>query len=324
MQKLHFSFITTACALMLSACSSSSGGGNGTAPIFLTEIPDSSNNTQPATPSVTPPNAGNTSADHAVQPNTEDNTPKLTSPMFSSPKDARLTGAILSINSANGSVSGKNLHNVEKETLESLFIDNVEIALKTLAAEDEQRGFNSLTTADQKHGSLGEISGAVNKTSIYSLYDQSVYQFVRFGVINSNSHSHLFVQGLQTPIEGVWSEIDNGHANLYPMPKSGKFVYKKGDALYGKAGNYSALSAEVRADFNQKQLNVSLKDGQTEKLAFSAAIEGNTFNGNSHGVESKGAFYGSGANQVGGVFYESQSQYNGVFGATDKRPDDSQ
>lgn len=309
------SFMLSAAALcLLSACSSSSGGGGQIAPTFLKERP---NTDEPYNTTLINAPGKNGADNGASYP--ADSQAKLAGLRFSRPQDARLTGALVAINHKDGTVAANRLNHVEKESLETLLINGTEIALKSLAAEDEQRGFNPITTAHQQKGSLGEISGAVNKSSIYSLYNPMVYQFVRFGVVNSATHSHLFVQGLQTPLQGIWGETENGHADLFPMPTSGKVVYKKGDALYGKEGNYTSLNAEVKADFSEKRLEVSLKNAdKTEKLNFSATIDGNTFSGNTQRVESQGAFYGSRANQVGGVFYETQSGYHGVFGATDK------
>lgn len=248
-------------------------------------------------------------------------TSPLKDEMFQMQKNARMTGAILSVNN-DDTTSGQNLTASEKETLNVLLVNGVEIALPTLSADNEQAGFNTFGSDAQKTGNLGEMNGAVNKSTT-DYRDERYYQFVRFGVLNLNNQSKLYVQGLQTPVSGIYDEIDNGYANLYPMPKNGTYVYHKGEALYGKDGVYQNLDAKVTADFSNKQLAVSLQDSaQIEKVTFSAVIDGNTFSGNNNGIESKGAFYGSRANQVGGIFYStegSEKGYNGVFGATDKQ-----
>lgn len=316
MKRLQLSLLATTCSLILTACSSSSGGGGGTTPVYFTERPDA-----PSVPQARDQNGQGKDEQDTLDKNKQapksDNVAKLDSNLFQKNKIGRLTGAIMNINEQ--TVNAHNLSNYDKEPLSVLLLDGSEIQLNTQAAEDEQAGFNPIKAIDLKTGSLGTISGAVSKTGLYEA-DTRTYQFVRFGVVNVNNQSNLFVQGLQTPVQGIYPEEDNGHATLYSIPKSGIFVYNKGDALYGKDGTYSALSANIKADFTNNKLDVSLKDAtQVEKVKFSAEIDGNSFYGNSQGIESKGAFYGSRANQVGGVFYEEKSGYNGVFGATDKR-----
>lgn len=326
MKKYSLTLLSSACLLVLSACSSSSGGGGGANPTYLTELPPQPSVQTPTETAVTSaptttasaPTTTNRPATNTHEKPTVTNV-KFGTDLFKTAQNARLTGAIVTISPKAGA-NGRDLTHVEKEGLDTLLIDGTEIALRTLAEEEKQAGFNPINAADQRGSKLGEISGLVNKSSIYGLYNQTVYQYVRFGVVNAGNQSHLFVQGLQTPTTGVWDETENGHANLYPMPKNGKFIYHKGDALYGKAGEYQALNAVVKADFSTKRLDVALKDGSTEKLAFNAEINGNTFSGSNNQVESRGAFYGSQANQVGGVFYDNQSGNHGVFGATDKRP----
>ncbi|WP_373766604.1 transferrin-binding protein-like solute binding protein [Glaesserella sp.] len=316
MTKLLLSLIATGCIGTLTACSSSSGGGGGNAPVYFTEKPTTNADTNTSAT-----DSGNDSAipsDSTIPPlNTAS---PINGNLFQGQHGDKFVGALITIKNS-GETTGQNLKSYLGEDLNVLMVNNVEVPLLPVSAEDDQAGFKTISPIDK----LGLIHGYTNKaTSEYR--DVRYYQFVRFGVLNMNSQHTLFVQGLQTPVSGTVSELENGYATLYAMPKSGKFTYNKGDALYGKDGNYQQLIANVTADFTNKQLQVSLKESatQSEKLAFSSRIDGNTFSASHNGIDSKGAFYGSQANQVAGVFYRTEGEeagYHGVFGATDKRRD---
>lgn len=321
MRYLKLSVLSTACLFALTACSSSSGGGGGLAPTYFTEKPKTESSTTGETSTSHSPPTTETSINTTISPLSE--TSKLTGNVFEKKDSDKLSGALITINS-NGYTQNQNLKSYLGEDLNVLMLNNVEIPLLPIAADTDQAGFKAIT-ATSGTAKLGNIQGYTNKAAS-DYRDPSYYQFVRFGVVLLNNQSTLFVQGLQTPVSGSISELENGYATIYSMPKSGKFVYKKGDALYGKNGKYEQLIADVKADFTNKQLDVSLKDTTTknEKVAFSSTISGNTFSGSHNGVDSRGAFYGSQANQVAGVFYRtegSEAGYNGVFGATDKRRD---
>lgn len=305
---------SVSCLLILAGCSSSSGGGGGSTPIYFTEKPSEQTETSISSSSELPISNQDV--------NTIGASTFLKNTMFEGKSGDRFIGALFKINE-HGEVEGQNLKSYVGEDLNVLMVNNVEIPLLPIAADDEQSGFKQIQPSDYVVSKLGSVNGYTSKATT-DYRDVRYYQFVRFGMININKDSTLFVQGLQTPTEGTISDIENGYATLYSMPKSGKFVYKKGEALYGKDGSYQQLIANVSADFTNKQLDVSLRDSETqaEKVAFSSNIDGNTFSGNHNGIDSKGAFYGSQANQVAGIFYQTQgveAGYHGVFGATDKR-----
>ncbi|AUI66856.1 MULTISPECIES: transferrin-binding protein-like solute binding protein [Glaesserella] len=314
MKHFKFTLLAISCLLALTACSSSSGGGGGSAPTYFTEKPQTES---------TSSSGSNTSVNQNTETSPQNEPKTLKDPIFQGKNGDKLVGALVTI-TPNGQISGQNLTSYLGEDLNVLMLNKVEIPLLPTSADDDQSGFKAITSTEAT-AKLGNIQGYTNKATT-DYRDTRYYQFVRFGVVSLNNQNTLFVQGLQTPISGSISDIENGYATLYSMPKSGKFVYKKGDALYGKDGNYEQLTADVSADFTNKQLSVSLKDSATkaEKVAFSSVIDGNTFSGSHNGVDSKGAFYGSQANQVAGVFYRTEGTeagYHGVFGATDKRRD---
>lgn len=244
-------------------------------------------------------------------------------PTFVHSNNGPLTGAIITLK-ANGTTTASNPINDGKEELNELVIDDKRILLfnsRDLINGNGMDGFKTLSNDDvmKETPTTSKISGYVGGWGSESEFDPRIFTNMRFGVINIDNESALFIQGYQTPETNV--ELARSKS-LYPMPKSGKFLYNTGHALYGKEGNYQQLNAEVVADFSNKQLEVALKENNTSKLEFTANIEGNTFNAKNNGIEAKGAFYGSQANEVGGIFYQTEGNdkgKNGVFGAVDAR-----
>lgn len=230
--------------------------------------------------------------------------------------DTNLLGGTI-ITLANSTATAQAVKNDPAEHLDELIIDDRKIALLTASDKLSGVAVDSLKTFTSKDlvDSSGSLQGAVGSQGKYGEWGQD-YTAMRYGVATVNGVSHLFVQGYLTPE----SSIANGR---YPMPKNSVYRYT-GNALYGKDSNYQQLASEVIADFNHKKVKVALKDlaSQTEKLTFGGEINGNTFAGERNGVQAQGAFFGSQANDVGGVFYQlsgTEQGNNGVFGASNKR-----
>lgn len=358
MKKYTLSLIATACALALTACSSSRGGNAVDSSQYLTQKPSSPKPTSPTKPTTPPSSENSTNTTKPVDPKPTESkpteptkpsepekpvqptekpiaptdTPKVpehtqspfSDPIFVASEQGPQVGAVVTLEK-NGTITGRNPINDGREELNELVLEGTRFLLynsRDLIEGNGIDGFKTLSNQDvmKETPYNGKISGYVGGWGPEGDYDTQIFTNMRFGVLNRDNDSTLFVQGYQTPEEQVSYARQKA---LYPMPKSGVFLYKTGHALYGKEGNYQQLTAEVVADFTQKQLDVVLKKDEKEKLAFSAQIDKNAFTGKHKGIESKGAFYGSRANEVGGVFYQTEGTEkgkNGVFGAVDARP----
>ena len=245
--------------------------------------------------------------------------------LFQTPeKNGILTGAVLTLK-PEGIYNASNIKNVRDEKLNELHVDGSTIYL--FNTKDLLNGINgkfkALSNRDLSENSKvsGTITGFVGGFGTEVSYDPRTFRNMRFGVYNVDNINNLFVQGIATPVQDIQTIRDS---QIYPMPTSAKAIYQEGHALYGKEGKYIPLEAEVFADFDKKIITVDLKEtgSNTKKLSFEGKIDGNTFSGSTNGIESKGAFYGSRAAEVGGIFYQTQGtekDHNGVFGATDKR-----
>ncbi len=224
------------------------------------------------------------------------------------------------------------------KNLNALIIDGKKITLYT---DDEIETWRDQKNADGSDGT-GDVpnttkdihndSGAIGKVG-YLPSRKNSYDFeqTRFGyVADENGVIHLFAQGIRTPestdanSEFNYSDLNNGKEygqRISPMDddeQTGIFTYK-GGAFYGKDGAYTELDALGAVDFNNKNMMLELKDGDTVKLTLGAKLKGLEFDGMLEGVETKGAFYGSHGQDIAGVFYQTQGDekdYNGAFGAS--------
>lgn len=353
MKNASVTLLSVACALALAGCSSSRGGDEVNTSRYLTEKPTqtkpststdsttsdttatgtTSVDNQPTTNTSTTNtgNAGNTTSGSTSTTNTSTgaattgtaSTSPFQTKLFTPSAEGDLAGAVITLNS-NGTTTSRNPINNGKELLNELIIGDSHLVLfnaNDLLNGNGMDGFKTLSNRDaSKETPISEtVSGYAGGWGSEASYNPSEFRNVRFGVANVGSQSHLFVQGYLTPTANV--QTIRG-TEFYPVPKSGKFLYEKGYALYGNNGRYQQLAAEVEANFSDKKIDVKLTDNGTEKLAFNGVIDGNTFSGKSNGIESQGAFYGSQASEVGGVFYQTEGTdkgKNGVFGAVDKR-----
>lgn len=309
MNIFRLSAAAVAVSVLLSACATSSGGGQSSA---VGEGYTTTNPYQKTT--------------EVSASTVNDTLSVLNKVQFDGHLTNGLSGALVSPKS-DGSVTTDILKNVSNEEIDTLWLGETAFVLLGRYRDRQSlganiTGFRAFTDNDVIEGSAsGTVSGYVGGNPGTRSGDTTYFENMRFGVLNVGGTSTLFVQGYKTPVDRAYH---NGTRELIKMPTSGKFTYHSGSALYGKDGTYQSLQADVTADFSDKRIDVGLKesDASAYKVAFSAKIDGNNFSGKSNGIESSGAFYGSEAHDVGGVFYQtegSEKGYNGVFGATDKR-----
>lgn len=312
MKALHFSIITTLCTLALSGCSSSSGGSEANSSLFITQDPykntQTPNNTSSSSSSTN--TAGNT---HTVVEKINIFNPQL----VASVNPTELSGSLLAVK-ADGTTSHKALHNYRSEELDEIVVDGTHVRLFNVQDKlsgNGLDGFKPLSDVDVIEGKNGTVSGYAGGYG--NIFHYMGFRNTRFGVYTANNQDHLFVQGYATPL----SEIQKSrNEDLYPMPTNGRYTYRTGQALYGKNGSYEQLSTSAVADFDSKTLNVTLSG--SSNLQFSATIEGNGFSGDSQGIQSKGLFYGDRADEIGGIFYQTEGNdkgKGGVFGARNPR-----
>ncbi|OOH88879.1 hypothetical protein BMT54_08110 [Pasteurellaceae bacterium 15-036681] len=212
--------------------------------------------------------------------------------------------------------------------LNQLIVDGKTIELYS-NAEINERGSVGSQSYDSKALAVDGYTGKVSSLP-KGRYDDNFSQ-VRYGyVTDKDGKTTLFVQGHLTPeTERVASFYYPGYHgtaraqegyDMYEMPKSGVWEYTAGSAFYGKNGVYKEFGANAVADMDNKKVKVNITENGADKLTLGGVISGNTFEGSYNGIDSKGAFYGSDARDVAGVFYNSnagsEKDYNGVFGAT--------
>lgn len=234
---------------------------------------------------------------------------------------SKVSGAVLSINK--GKVAtGENINN-PANNLNELVIDNVTIPLFTKELIEKHYDGSEPTTLIGVDGE--NYSGAVGTMPTRKATDD--FNQLRYGLITVNGVNKLFVQGHLTP---VGESVDSPYNHFYhvsapdrtqtlrPMPTTGSYKYN-GYALYGKE-SFDQLNVQAVADMDNKKVKVELKDHTDAlKLTLGGKIEGNTFAGSFNGIETKGAFYGSKAWDMGGIFYQTQGEekdFHGVFGAS--------
>ncbi|WGE50125.1 transferrin-binding protein-like solute binding protein [Actinobacillus equuli subsp. haemolyticus] len=174
---------------------------------------------------------------------------------------------------------------------------------------------------------------------VYDSYTRSNYIDMKYGYVTKNGKTSLFIQGNMTPTAEEISTSGN-----ISSPKVGAFYDSRlgpmrtdistdggvwsyiGKAFVGKDNNYREYNVNAEVDFiTAKKVKVNLTDiEQKEKnITFGGNISGNTFSGEVDGIITKGAFYGSNAINLGGVFYNTNNAQDGVFGATQEQASDS-
>ncbi|WGE33895.1 transferrin-binding protein-like solute binding protein [Actinobacillus genomosp. 1] len=286
----------------LTACYSSGGGGGSVA---IPKVDQGSPNTQKQ----------NNGSPQGKNDNNATSSKFFTAvnSAFGNKESTSLSGVILTANK-DGSFKAANPKN--NDSLDTLNIDGTTISLFSAGEKLSDIGVNKLKTLsekDLKDSPNNKLFGYVGSIGQYG--DRGLdFKAIRYGVAIVDDVAHPFVQGFLTPETG--NVVVQGE-QYFPIPHQGSFKYT-GFAVYGSGSDYKQLNSEVIADFTNKKVKVDLM-GDLTKLTFGGDIHGNTFSGTSKdGIETKGAFYGSLARDVGGVFNHTKEGKNGAFGASNK------
>lgn len=129
----------------------------------------------------------------------------------------------------------------------------------------------------------------------------------RFGVAwrdlpNQEDEDIVFYRGIQTLPKD--------------MPTSGKMNYV-GQAVHSCASACSDMTAKssFEVDFGAKTVK-GIIDHADQKVNLGATISGSSFAGVANGVQTNGAFYGAKAEELSGIYKDTNGQFFGAFGAT--------
>ena len=299
MKKFSLTILTS---FALTACYSSGGGGGSVA---IPKVDQGSPNTQKQ----------NNGSPQGKNDNNATSSKFFTAvnSAFGNKESTSLSGVILTANK-DGSFKAANPKN--NDSLDTLNIDGTTISLFSAGEKLSDIGVSKLKTLsekDLKDSPNNKLFGYVGSIGQYG--DRGLdFKAIRYGVAIVDDVAHPFVQGFLTPETG--NVVVQGE-QYFPIPHQGSFKYT-GFAVYGSGSDYKQLNSEVIADFTNKKVKVDLT-GDSTKLTFGGDIHGNTFSGTSKdGIETKGAFYGSLARDVGGVFNHTKEGKNGAFGASNK------
>ncbi|WP_018650826.1 transferrin-binding protein-like solute binding protein [Actinobacillus capsulatus] len=306
MKKLPLTILTIISSLALTACYSSGGGGGSVQPPKVAD----------KTPNVTtPPVVGSNSSSNSSSQNANSKFFTTVNSAFEKKPSTEISGTILTV-AQNGNLTAKRPETLED--LDSIMVGGVKITLFTAGDKLSNVAVGKLKQSNENGGKLYVGSMADSYGAYGSYQDPNSFKAMRYGAYILNGQTHLFVQGFLTPEQNTINVLGD---TFYPMPKESTYKYT-GFALYGKDNQYVQLNSEVIADFSNKKLKVELKEAgaATAKATFGGDITGNTFSGTRDGIEAKGAFYGSLARDVAGLFNDTKNGNNGVFGASDKRP----
>lgn len=132
----------------------------------------------------------------------------------------------------------------------------------------------------------------------------------RYGYMHegANSASHLFAQGIATPIARV--------------PNQGVATYT-GDAVHRKStrglstAEIQPTSATLNVNFGNKTFNGHIGPKQALVAELSGTIKGNVLSGTStsaKGVTTSAQFYGPNAEEIAGVYRNASGSNSGAFG----------
>lgn len=223
-----------------------------------------------------------------------------------------------------------NINNIASDSgydLNTLMVDGKKVELfsndfiKESAKNDSQVGIKEISNNAGKVGSL---------PSGHLKYD---FEQMRYGYYKTDDgNTILFVQGYMTPENSTnkdkkspfnyYSYYSKGVTDtvaLSKMPTEHTYEYQ-GKAFYGKDNSYQELNSKAYADFTHKKVQITLSDSSNQdKFTFGAKINGNQFSGTVDGIVTKGAFFGSEARDLGGIFYQTKGNEagkNGVYGAS--------
>lgn len=167
---------------------------------------------------------------------------------------------------------------------EFLWVDNTQIQLRNFNGNGSWQQFS-------RDGYNAQVAG---------------YQDVRFGTVkNGNANYQVFYFGKNTDVDGGDNMPQTGSANY-----TGKAVITDGKTLNNN------LDAQFKADFGNKKLTGVLSDKGQRVVDINAHIRGSSFHSPQNApVETQGSFFGTNANELGGVFHENATGKFGAFGA---------
>ncbi|MEG9490495.1 CAP domain-containing protein [Mannheimia indoligenes] len=163
---------------------------------------------------------------------------------------------------------------------------------------------NSLYIADiPSNGEWHQIKN-ITDTKTYNALINS-YDDVRFGALKDQDDKYqVFYRGNNT----IFEEI----------PISGIINYN-GKAFMTDGNSTAFLNSAFQADFSNKKLDGVLSQEGNNLLDIHAVIRGSSFHSNPDAkVETQGSFFGPKATELGGVFYEHNSNRYGSYGAKQK------
>lgn len=170
------------------------------------------------------------------------------------------------------------------EKLKYLIVDNFPIHIGAITPNGQWHGFSQSNSAES-------YSGMING-----------YNDSRFGLVKSQNGNY----------QSYYTGNETAFAN---MPTTGVANYT-GAGIITDGSAVAYLNAQFQADFSNKKLSGALsKDGE-KVVDVQAHIDGKAFRSPTNAtVETEGVFFGSKAEELGGVFYNHSTNQYGAFGA---------
>lgn len=232
----------------------------------------------------------------------------------------KLSGSIATVNK--NSFAIQSIADNIDQNLNTLLVDG-----KTITLYSPQDLINGRRSEDELIKTLATNKGKVGSLPKSAL--KSNFEQMRYGYLTENGVTKLFVQGFMTPINGrkdaksPFNYYDESKGRVSsaqrqtPMPTEGIFEYS-GKAFYGKDNQYVELNTTAYADINNKKVQINLFEQDSKTLTFGGTIMDNKFSGTVDGIATEGAFYGTGAKDLAGLFYNTSDGKNGVYGASQK------
>lgn len=129
------------------------------------------------------------------------------------------------------------------------------------------------------------------------------YTATRFGVIKNGADLY----------KGFYHGNNTEYVN---MPQTGSATYA-GKAVISDGRNVNTnVAAHIQANFSAKQLDGALVENNNKLMDIHATIRGTSFYSQEGApVATQGGFFGTNADEVGGVFYEESTSKRGAFAA---------
>ena len=188
---------------------------------------------------------------------------------------------------AGSKANASNSQNVGGDSLTVLSVAGKQIPLQ----------LNNISSGAMTHVQGSIVGSGIKLFSVSG----SHYRYSKFGYINQDGADYIFSHGQRTA----------------QMPSSGTARYV-GDATLGRDGQAVLGVSDFSADFGRKTLAgtiTPLRSGVIKALDINANISGNSFStAAGAAVSSSGHFYGSQAEELGGIFVDSNQQLAGSFG----------